>query len=708
MIPSLKEILVTKRLLVSIGAGALSAVLLVLAFLAVTRDLPSLKELERYRPMLSSKLYAADGELLGEFFQQKRVQVPLEEISPYLVQALIATEDRRFYEHWGVDLKRMARAIWVDVFSMSYAQGASTLTQQLARNLYLTREKSLTRKVKEMVTAIQIERNYSKDEILEMYLTQSYFGHGAYGIQLAARRYFAKDASGLSLEESALLVGLLKAPRHYSPYLNPESSKRRRDVVLACMQAVGAIDENRFQSSKQSALECQAYDTVETRFLAPYFSEFVRQQLTELETSLGFDIYRDGLEITTTLSLQMQEIAERAVAERLPLQDEAARLSFLANDWVDWHEMTDSTLSLDAIAALKLDSSYVDDLLKERLRVQSATVALDPSTGAVLTMLGGRDFEASKFNRAVQAIRQPGSAFKPFLYVAALDNGYPPSYQVMNQDVVVQEKDGSRWTPQNYDDSRGGLTTLREGLRKSYNLVSVRLLMEIVPPELAARYAREMGITTPIATDYTMALGSSGVYPIELVSAYACLANGGMHYTPYAIQEIRDRQGHLIYTHPKQSREVLSEGAAAMMTDMLRTVMDRGTGGSARWKWKFHEPAAGKTGTTNGFTDAWFVGFTPTLALGVWMGMDNPLYSLGEWQSGGKAALPVWASIMRDVHAELDWSTPGFELPESVIEVELCKETLKKAAPLCPERVKELFLKDYAPKGQCTTHAFNF
>jgi penicillin-binding protein 1A len=697
-----------KRSYIPMVLGASAALLLVFSLMYLSRDLPSLQELERYRPMLSSKLYSAEGDLLGEFFQQKRVQVPLEEISPWLVKALIATEDRRFKNHWGIDLRRMVKAALVDIFSMSYAQGASTLTQQLARNLYLTREKSIARKLKEMLTAIQIERSYSKNEILEMYLTQSYFGHGAYGAQLASRRYFGKPASELTCPEAAMLVGLLKAPRHYSPYMEPDASLRRRNVVLRSLFAVGDIDAAQLKIARETPLECQVYDEVKTKFLAPYFSEYVRQQLTDLEAKLGFDIYRDGLEIKTTLSLQMQGLAEEFTYARLAEQDAAAKASFLANDWEEWHGMTDSTLTAERIEELKHDSLYVADLLGERLKVQPALVALDPVSGAVLSMIGGRDFEESKFNRAVQAKRQPGSAFKPFMYVTAIDNGYPPSYQVMNQDVVVEEADGRRWTPQNYDDSRGGLTTLREGLRKSYNLVSVRLLMDIVPPDLVARYAHEMGISTPIATDYTMALGSSGVYPIELVSAYACLANGGMHYTPYSIEEIRDREGHLIYSHPKSSREVLSAGTAAIMTDMLRTVIDRGTGGSARWKWGFHAPAAGKTGTTNGFTDAWFVGFTPTLACGVWLGMDNPLYSLGEWQSGGKAALPVWASFMREVHAQMEWPRPGFELPESVLEIDLCTQTWMPATPLCPEREKELFLKDYAPKGKCQDHTFNF
>lgn len=685
-------------------AGSLA----LLGLFVLSRGLPSLQELERYRPMLSSRLYASDGSLLGEFFQQKRVQVPLEEISPWLVEALITTEDRRFRQHWGVDLRRIVGAVLVDIASMSYAQGASTLTQQLARNLYLSREKSVLRKLREILTAIQIERSYSKDEILEMYLTQAYFGHGAYGIQMAAHRYFGCRAAELGPGQAAMLVGLLKAPTHYSPYLQPEQSQRRRNTILNLMANTGRLDDARLRAELALPLGTVPYDRVETEFLAPYFSEYVRLQLEELQERYGFDIYRDGLEITTTLNLGMQQLADSNAVATLGELDEAARSSFLKNDWKTWHLMTDSTLSDPQLDSLKADSGYVQDLLAERLHVQPALVALDPGSGAVLALVGGRDFVETRYNRAVQAVRQPGSAFKPFLYAAAIDNGYPPSFKVLNQDVVVEEADGQRWTPQNYDDSRGGMTTLREGLRKSYNLVSVRLLMELVPPDLVARYAHQMGISTPIATNFTMALGSSGVIPLELVSAYACMANGGILHEPYSISEIRDRAGHLIYRHQPRSREVLSAGSAAILTDMLATVINRGTGGSARWKYKFYAPAAGKTGTTNAFTDAWFLGYTPTLACGVWVGNDNPLYSLGEWQSGGKAALPIWARFMQQVHDSLDWPRQEFELPSSVARIDICGETGEPAGPFCPTRESELFLKDYLPAGRCQRHQVRF
>lgn len=691
-----------------VSLGVFCATAATLGLLWLSQDLPALEELERYRPMLSSRLWSADGEKLGEFFQQKRVQVPLEEVSPWLVEALLVTEDRRFREHWGVDLRRMAGALLVDVASLSFAQGASTLTQQLARNLYLSREKSIARKLREVLTAIQIERNYSKDEILEMYLTQAYFGHGAYGVQQASRRFFGLGAADLSPAQAALLVAQLKAPSRYSPWFEPDNARRRRNTILGLLADDGRLSKAQLETARAEPLVSQPYEVLDTEFEAPYFSEQVRQELEALGSRLGFDIFRDGLEITTTLDWRMQQLADSAAQRHLDELDRAARTSFLQNDWADWHRMTDSTISDERLRRLKADTSYVRNLLAERIRVQPAIVALDPGSGALLALVGGRDFRESKYNRATQARRQPGSAFKPFLYAAALDNGYPPSYKLLNQDVVVEEADGRRWTPQNYDDSRGGPTTLREGLKKSYNLISVRLLMEVVPPVLVARYAHQMGISTPIETDYTMALGSSGVIPLELVSAYGCLANGGVRYEPYSVAEIRDRQGHVLYRHRPRSREVLSAGTAALLTDMLATVIDQGTGGSARWKYGFRAPAAGKTGTTNGFTDAWFVGFTPTLACGVWVGNDNPLYSLGQWQSGGKAALPIWAEFMHDVHERLDWPKRPFERPDSVVEIEICEETGEPAGPFCPSRQKELFLRDYLPAGRCGKHRMEF
>ncbi len=669
----------------------------------LSRDLPPLEELERYRPMLSSRLLDREGRLIGEFFQQKRVQVPLEEISPWLVETVVAVEDRRFRSHWGVDVYRVVGALAVDLGTLSYAQGASTLTQQLARNLYLSREKSILRKLREVLTAIQIERHYSKDEILEMYLTQAYFGHGAYGVQQAAARFFGTDARELGPTQAALLVGLLKAPRHFSPYLHADRALERRSIILQVMRKRGLLRGSQYEEAQAAPLGVIAGDLSGAELAAPYFCENVRLQLEDLQEELGVDIYRDGLEIRTTLDLDMQAAAERACAAGVARLDSISQNSFLRRDWMAWAQERWPDLSDEERWQLRLKPEH-RQLVDSLLTVQPALVALDPRSGAIRALVGGRDFRRSRFNRATQAIRQPGSAFKPFLYTAAIDNGYSPAFRVSNGPISIADGTGKLWSPQNYDGKTGGLTTLRTGLKESFNLVAVRLLMDVVPPDMVVKYARQMGITTPIETDLAMALGSSGVIPLELVSAYACLANGGIHYTPFAVEELRDRHGHVIWRQRPLSQEALSEGTAALMTDMLGSVMRDGTGSAARWRYGFKAPAAGKTGTTNAYTDAWFVGYTPLLACGVWLGHDDPQFSLGSGMAGGQAALPVWAQFMNEVYAKLQLPEAEFQRPASVVEVDICSETFEHAGPFCPNTFRELFLRSYVPQGECPLH----
>jgi len=664
--------------------------------------LPSVEELERYQPSLSTRLLDRQGRPVGQFFLEQREQVPLEEISPLMTGAIVAVEDRRFRSHGGVDLIRVVSAIAIDVVRMSYVQGASTITQQLARNLYLSREKSLLRKAREVLTALQIERHYSKDEILEMYLTQAYFGHGAYGVQQAARRYFGVDARELDAAQSALLVALLKAPRRYSPYHQPDLALQRRNTVLGLMERHGVINEAQRDEARAEALEVLSGESV-VAGTAPYFCEEVRQQLEDMQDELGVDIYRDGLEVRTTLDLDMQSLAEASCGRGVARLDSLSRASFYRDDWLTWARGRWPEKSEDQLWALRGEPAHLA-LVDSLLEVQTALVALEPTSGAIRALVGGRDFARSRFNRAMQAVRQPGSAFKPFVYTAAVDNGYAPSFRVSNGPISVEDGTGKTWAPQNYDGTFGGPTPLRTALKESYNLVAVRLLMDVVPPDMVIQYARQMGISTPIAKDLSMALGSSGVIPIELVSAYACLANGGIHQDPYAVEEIRDRRGHVLWRHQPASREALSAATACLMTDMLQSVLTDGTGASARQRWGFTAPAAGKTGTTNAYTDAWFVGYTPRLACGVWLGHDDPAFSLGAGMAGGKAALPVWAEFMRDSYARLKIPPDPFVRSPEVLELQVCSSSLEVAGPFCPAPRRELFLKAYAPGSRCTQH----
>ncbi|MFH1735461.1 MAG: penicillin-binding transpeptidase domain-containing protein, partial [bacterium] len=355
-------------------------------------------------------------------------------------------------------------------------------------------------------------------------------------------------------------------------------------------------------------------------------------------------------------------------------------------------------------AELLADSASVDSIFKDQARIQVAFIALDPASGRVLALVGGRDFSESKFNRAVQAIRQPGSVFKAFSYTAAIDNGYPPTYRLLNQDVVVHMPDGSRWTPPNYDGSRGGLTTLRQGLRKSLNLVAVRLVQEVVKPKDVIRYARQMGITTKLDAVDAIALGSSGVLPIELTAAYGIFANRGVYCEPFSITRIANRDGDVLYEKTLNRKVALPEETAYIMTDMLKSVMIDGTGVSARYKYKFTRPSAGKTGTTNDFTDAWFIGFTPQLVAGVWVGLDDPAISLGDHQSGARAALPIWATFMKAAYDTLSWEVADFVMPAGVVKMDICTDSFKKARDFCPNIIEEVFRVEDAPVELCPLH----
>ncbi|TKJ39048.1 hypothetical protein CEE37_11530 [candidate division LCP-89 bacterium B3_LCP] len=693
------KLILWSALLTLIFATAFSVYL---AFLA--RDLPSLEQLEHYDPRLTTTVLSADGKVIKELFTQRRIYVPYDQLPQDLTQSILVTEDHRFYDHWGMNMARTLRAAAINFTSMSIRQGASTITQQLARNLYLSFEQTYSRKLKEALTALQIERTYSKREILEMYLTQSYFGHGAYGIEAAAQRYFNKCAEDLNLQESALLVAQLKAPSHYSPFKKPESAKGRRNLILSLLRNSGYLTSAQYERVANAPLGVQIERKDDHRNVAPYYSEMVRIQLEELGEEIGFDYYKDGLTIYTTLDSRLQFCAEEAVKGHLDTLQAKFWHKFVSKDVPKLIKEKYPDFSEEEITDLLADSTALDSIFADQCRIQVAFVVLDPASGRILSLIGGRNFDESKFNRAVQAIRQPGSVFKAFVYSTAIDNGYPPTYQLLNQDVVVHMPDGSRWTPPNYDHSRGGMTTLRRGLKKSLNLVTVRLVQEIVHPRDVVRYARQMGITTRLDAVDAIALGSSGVLPIELTAAYGAYANRGVHCQPFAIVRIANREGDVLYEHTLKRRVALSEETAYIMTDMLRSVMVGGTGVSARYKYGFNRPSGGKTGTTNDYTDAWFVGFTPQLVAGVWVGLDDPAISLGEGQSGARAALPIWATFMKTAYDTLKWEVADFVIPTGIVKMEICADSNQKARDFCPNIIEEVFRIEDAPMEMCPVH----
>ena len=684
--------------------------LFVLSYLFyLSRDLPSLEQLENYDPDLVTSIYSKDGKILHELFLEKRVFVEFNQIPVHMRNAVIASEDRRFREHWGLSLRSVARAILVNVLSLSYRQGFSTLTQQLARNLYksIGFEDSIFRKIKEVITAIQIERTYTKDEILEMYLNTVHFGHGTFGVQAAAKRFYGKRANELTLDEAALLVGLLPSPAIYSPIRHPDRANRRRNTVLRLMREEGYVTLSKYAEARAQSLD--KINDEPPAGVAPYFTEFVRRFLEREDDRLGINIYRDGLKIYTTLDSRLQSIAEKTVLKSVQ------RNQAVLNNRLFENEEEFSRLAYfgihpeDTVKMMLEDSLPLYKELRDKLLVQAALIALDPQNGHILAMVGGRPepHYHDQFNRAVQARRQPGSVFKPFVYTAAIDNGYPVTKQLLNQPVVLNVRnvtgEWEKWMPKNYDGSTGGLTTLREGLRRSLNLISVRLVQELVPAVEVKKTAQRMGITTNIRAVDAISLGTSEVYPIEVVSAYGTFANKGVYSRPLGILRIEDRFGNIIEEYEPDQEEVLSEETAYLMTNLMQTVLDQGTGGSARWKYHFYHPAAGKTGTTQGYSDAWFVGFTENIVAGVWFGVDDYSVSLGEKQSGTTAALPAWANFMREAHKNLGISWNDFKIPGGIIKFEICSVSKNRPVAVCPVEM-EVFKKGTEPTRYCKIH----
>ena len=699
---------IAKVFWVSLGIVFSGAISVLLFVLFLSRDLPSLEQLENYDPDLVTRIYSSDGKILSELFLQKRVFVELNSIPKHMHDAVIASEDRRFYDHWGLSLRSVARAISINILSLSYRQGFSTLTQQLARNLYKTIgfEDSILRKIKEVITAVQIERTYTKDEILEMYLNTVHFGHGTYGVEAATKRFFGKESNQLSVDESALLVGLLPSPASYSPIRHPERARKRRNTVLRLMRDQNYITHN--EHAQYRAMTLESVKELPIRGLAPYFTEYVRRLLEKEDEALDINIYRDGLKIYTTLDSRLQALAEKVVLDAINTSQSKLN-NRIMNNKEEFELLGHLTIyDEDSVKLMMQGEAQLYKDLRAKLLVQTAFVAIDPKTGGIMAMIGGRPDYHDQYNRAVQAKRQPGSVFKPFVYTTALENGYTVSQQLLNQPVVlnVQNTDGSwvKWKPQNYGGSTGGLTTLREGLRKSLNLISVRIVQQdYAPAEQVKRTAQRMGISTDIRAVDAIALGTSEVIPLEMVSAYAAYANKGVYSKPFAITKIEDRYGNTIREYGAVQYEVLSEEIAFLMTNLMQTVMDRGTAGSARWKYKFTRPAAGKTGTTQGWSDAWFVGFTPQLATGVWFGVDDYQVSLGMGQDGSKAALPTWARFMRDGHDILEMPRVNFQRPSGIIVSEICSVSKMGARKACPIE-KEVYKSGSEPGQKCRIH----
>ncbi len=691
----LAKIVFISLLLLSVGLGALAGL-----FIVYQSDLPQVQQLEDYRPNVITELYSDDGRIIGSFALERRIVIRYEQIPKWLKDAIVATEDQHFEEHWGVDFYGIARAVVKDLMTMKKAEGASTLTQQLSRLCFLTPEKSFKRKFQEILFSIQIERYYTKPQIITFYCNQVYLGHGTYGFEAAAEYYFNKTLKDLKLEEIALLAGLPRNHVYYSPINYPENARKRRDHVLDRMVIDRKIPAAVADAAKRTPIVLNV--SPRQNNLAPYFAEELRKYLEQKYGST--EVHEKGLRVYTTLNIEMQQAANQVLKKGLedfdkrhgwrgPLanilkQKTGTMESFEHEDWKKPPVSGDVVVGL--VTAVKTKSAAVKfgrytgfltdqniawtgkkslpaivrvgdlalfkilsvDRLKQLVKVdleqkplvQGALVAIESATGDIKAMVGGYDFERSKFNRVTQAYRQTGSAFKPFVYTMALDQGMTAADTILDSPISFPSGQGE-WSPQNYDHKFEGMITLRRALAQSRNVPAVKLLSKYGVAK-GIEYVRKFGITSPNLSPYLpLALGSAEITLLEMTSAYTVFPNDGVRILPRSIKTVADYSGEIREENSTEVKEVISQATARAMVDLLRGVVEFGTAQKAK---VLGRPVAGKTGTTNDYTDAWFIGFTPSLTCGVWVGYDQKK-TLGKGEVGAKAALPIWIDFMQRI-----------------------------------------------------------
>lgn len=651
------------------------------AYNSLSRDLPSVGrlELKDYTTGLITKVYSSNGEVIREFYEQKRIPIKLSQLPRDLIEATLAVEDQNFYDHWGVDFEGIMRAVYVNLRHRKIVQGGSTITQQLARNLFLNPEKTLMRKVKEAILALEIENTYSKDEILELYFNQIYYGSGAWGAEAAAQVYFGKHVWELSLTECAMLAGIPRWPARYSPRLNLETSIERTKTVLRLMEERGyPVDPD--LDVEEVTLAAASGEKEEIP--GPYFIEVIRQYLEE---KYGYNrLYKGGLKVYTTMNVDLQREADRIVEEGLER---------IEGFWGYRHPTYAEVI--ERREGKKSTGGTTEYL-------QGVLVAIEPFTGNVRALVGGRNFNDNEFNRAISARRQPGSAFKPIFYTAAIDNGIPPSTIIIDSPVSIPQADGTVWKPTNYERTFRGPTILREALMKSINMISIKLLMKI-GPQTAAVYARRMGIESHLPLVESLALGAGDVTPIEITAAFATFPTGGLRVTPLFITKVVDSKGNVLEENRAQREQAIPPQTAYIMTSLLEDVIDNGTGKSAR-AWGFKRPAGGKTGTNTDYTDAWFIGFTPDLVTGVWVGFDE-VQTIIRSGSGARLALPIWTEFMKVAHDTLPEKT--FPVPDGIVTYKICKASGLLATDYCPrdQVYYEVFIEGTEPTSPCEIHS---
>ncbi|QXD15876.1 PBP1A family penicillin-binding protein [Rhodocaloribacter litoris] len=672
-------------------AGLLLAVTLFLSFYTVLiwDELPSLQQLENPHFQLASVAYTADGRELARYARQNRTWVAFEDISPHVINALIATEDHRFYENWGIDLFRTVVSVAKTL--LGDRQGGSTISQQLARNLYneqIGRRVTIERKLKEMITAIELERRYTKREILEMYLNTVEFGYNAYGIEAAARTFYGTSPMELDPLQSATLIGMLKGTTIYNPVTRPENARQRRNVVLRLMVEHGHLSEDYYLAHRDEPVGARYHSAAITNSLAPHFARYVGERVEAWARQHGHDLYTDGLVIYTTLDARLQELATQAVLTQMeglqavvdyewsrpsgyslgldvePYLAKKGTFEPFAHFWSSQKELVDQFIRetprfaalrrsglgpAAALDSLRRNRAFMDSLKTNKTRLEAGLVALDPRTGHVKAWVGGRKMEEDWNDHVAQTRRQPGSTFKPFVYTAAIHNGWSPYYTLPDSTFEYVDAAGNVWSPKNTGGSTGEMMTLRQGLARSLNTITARLMLEIGPPEVAF-FARRMGIKSPLDEVPALALGTSDVTLLELTAAYGTLANGGLYHEPVVITRIEDRNGNVLFEAEPAPQEALSEATAYTMVDMLRAVIQEGTGIRIRTQFGLGEyDLAGKTGTTQNSADGWFVLMHPELVTGAWVGFNDRriAFRSNYWGQGAHNALFLVGDFFR-------------------------------------------------------------
>lgn len=650
--------------------------------------MPSLEQLENPTQKVATKVLDSKGNLLDILHDERRLKVPIDSIPQHFIDALITSEDRAFWDHWGVNIERNFKAV-IGYILFGKVSGASTITQQIARNLFLTLERTIPRKLREIAVAIEIEKRYTKEQILEMYCNTVHFGRGAYGVQVAAQTYFDKNASELTLGESAMLVGILPYPSSWNPYADYDMAIRRRNIVLKSMEDIGYISEAQYASESKKEIELKrsktSFKTLHSSMIgsqiAPHFVEMIRQDLKSDASMRMYDIYRDGLVINTSLNSAIQRYANEAVSEQLAeFQDLFdSKWSWdsnreLLNTFISeairkvprYQNASDKAEKKRIADKLRSDSEFIDSVKNAKTTIQVGLVVLDPATGAILAMVGAsprfmnESMDAKySLNHVTQIKRQPGSSFKPFVYAQTLANGWNPTNQIECGPFTYVSDIGETWTPRGHGSCDSGETrTLESALQWSINTVAARLITSVTNPYEVINLARKCGITSKLDPYPALALGAGGdVTPLELVSAYGVFPMEGLHFEPYSIEKIEDKNGNVIKRRSKSLSVdyALPPEVCDQMIYMMQKVISNGTASGGVRKYIDGFDAAGKTGTTNDAADAWFIGYTPKLVAGVWVGFDDKRVTFDRLNAlgyGGRAAGPVWGRLIQKIYAD--------------------------------------------------------